>query len=184
LSSALLVLLLLLLAPPCLGLVAAVARLLRLGLDARLADLFSPAGVPMVRFGLAERGDDAAAAAAAPRERRAGAGVAGVWGALKLATEGTRLVLGEFCALSCNELGRPSSCWRINGDLNGFRRVAFAASIRRRLAAGPPGVWNDILGIAIVLHFWRVTFSSVSGCNGDVRKTTVLLLSCVVRDGN
>jgi hypothetical protein len=97
--------------------------------DTRLVDRFR-LGVSVVSAGLVVRGD-----AADGRCPRAGAGVAGVLGTAPAAEE-LRLTLEEVWSSSCRDM---------SGDLNGFLRVALAASIRRRLAAGPPGVWNDIL---------------------------------------
>lgn len=84
-----------------------------------------------VRVGLVERGG---AVLEAWRDPLAGAGVWGV-----------TLSVAAGPGVSC--------CWRLtSGDLKGFRRVALAASIRRRLASWPPGVWNDILRIAIEVY--------------------------------
>jgi hypothetical protein len=92
--------------------------------DARLVDLLGP-GVSVVSAGLVVRGE-----AAVGRCPRAGAGVAGVLDTVPGADE-ARSALGEAWL---------SSFRAMSGDLNGFLRVALAASIRRRLAAGPPGV--------------------------------------------
>jgi hypothetical protein len=97
---------------------------------------------------LVERGDGAVVvdvvAPAAGRELLVGTGVAGA-----------RWVLGESWAPSATPI---SVCCRLmSGDRKGFRRVALAASIRRRLAAGPPGVWNGILRIVTKAHLRLVS---------------------------
>lgn len=88
------------------------------------------------------------------RDPRMGAGVCGAM----LVAALLRVVAGGFCAEPSEpELGEV--CWRpTSGDRKGFRSVALAVSIRRRLAARPPGVWNDIVGGPIEVHFMsRVT---------------------------
>jgi hypothetical protein len=94
---------------------------------------------------LVERGDGAVVVApTVGRELLVGTGVAGA-----------RWVLGESWAPSATPI---SVCCRLmSGDRKGFRRVALAASIRRRLAAGPPGVWNGILRIVTKAHLRLVS---------------------------
>lgn len=103
--------------------------------------------VVVKKLELVERGDGAIAAAAG-RELLVGTGVAGERGVVPVAG-GTPWLLDEFCAPSAPD----SVCCRLmSGDLKGFRRVTLAASIRRRLAVGPPGVWNDISRVVIKAH--------------------------------
>jgi hypothetical protein len=161
--------LLLLLPPPGVG-----CKLPRVDRDAGFATKPRGCGVlaaVMKRLELAERGDGAVVVTpSVGRELLVGTGVAGA-----------RWVLGESCAPSAPPV---SLCCRLmSGDLKGFRRVALAASIRRRLAAGPPGVWNDILRIVAKAHLglvshcfvWRSVV--VFGCVQEA----VVLMSCSER---
>jgi hypothetical protein len=127
---------------------------LRVGRDAGFATNLRGCGGVLAavvkRLELVERGDGAvvvdvvAPAAAAGWELLVGTGVAGA-----------RWVLGESWAPSATPI---SVCCRLmSGDRKGFRRVALAASIRRRLAAGPPGVWNGILRIVTKAHLRLVS---------------------------
>src|SRR5690349_7697727 len=124
-------------------------RGLRAGRDVRLSLVAVAAACSLgcrlhgVRVGLVERGD---AVLGAWRDPLVGAGVWGV-------------------SLSVAAGPGVSWCCRLtSGDLKGFRRVALAASIRRRLASWPPGVWNDILRIAIEVYL-RLSRPFLPGCD-------------------